>query len=269
MSIIQLSEDNVSKSTSSIEPLTAWLNDQSRWKELFSIINTEDFSIESSSKIQTTSSPLPTQNSPNISGGYHPQTPSLSPDSTPGNDPKRKNNKSKKPLLLYFPFHNQTDISAGYRACCLFNRWLRFPHKIDLFHLAVSHISKLDLIIRASFSEHFYLRFFLPMLHRYFKIEEGDEWNKTEGTTTKTTATTLHNMTDEQISNFLKVMGDSALVQDFFRSVLDLLDFLEEGVNQFSGQRSRALSDLLYNEPQDTDPVPDTTSGDDEVFYTI
>jgi hypothetical protein len=106
------------------------------------------------------------------------------------------------------------------------------------------------------------------MLHRYFKIEEGDEWNKLEGTTT--TTTTLHNITDEQISNFLKVMGDTALAQDFFRSVLDLLDFFEEGVTQFSGQRSRSLSDLLYSEPQDTGPVPDTpSSGDDEVFYTI
>lgn len=109
------------------DPLLAWSATDKRWRELYNIVSSEQFISSSSSLSQSVT-------------------------------PTSKGVKTKRPLLLYFPFHNQPEVFGCYRAVLLMNRWTQnitrigtlllffFIHSITLHFLSKSFFSSLALI---------------------------------------------------------------------------------------------------------------------------
>ena len=81
--------------------------------------------------------------------------------------------KTRKPLLLFFPFHNNAEALGAYRASCLMTRWLSFPMCIQLFHLSISHLSTIPKLLRAAIADKLYCDCFLKLFFEYLKIEGG------------------------------------------------------------------------------------------------
>jgi len=117
-------------------PLLVWTRHDSRWKEILAIVADDVPSLKTApsqftAPSSSTSSPVPIRTK-NAKGAA--VTPSGNP--TPAT-------KSRRPLLLFFPFHNQPDVFGIYRSLFLMSRWCKSPSKLEIFHLSVSHLSQL------------------------------------------------------------------------------------------------------------------------------
>ena len=174
--------------SSSSAPLLIWRASEKRWRELLSVVTSEEFDS--------------------------PQQPSDSSSSA-----TKGKARSRRPLLLYFPFHNQPDISGGYRAAWLVNRWAANASRTELFQLAVSHLAQLPMHIRGALAERLYCRALLPHLSGYLRIEEG---------TAHTGQPCAQVASGEATGKLLiAALTDPKHVRDFIRAALDLLDFAE------------------------------------------
>lgn len=141
---------NAPRSTSSSDGLGALLAwgpvADARWKELVAVAEAEDAMSQDSHSTSRSSS-------------------------TGGNSVKKI--KRRRPLLLFFPSHNQATPLAAYRAFSLVNRWYRKPKKVEMLSLAATHLLSLPPMTRAAVCERVCTLFIMPLIRAYIELEEG------------------------------------------------------------------------------------------------
>lgn len=80
--------------------------------------------------------------------------------------------RRRKPLLLLFPLHNQSEPLSAYRGLILAERWAETPRAVDLLSASVSHLYPLPPATRSAVAEHICDRFLNPFIKSYLLLEE-------------------------------------------------------------------------------------------------
>lgn len=176
-----------------------------RWKELVTVAEAEDAFLQEAA-----------------SGGISsPRPPGVGGSSSKGS--KSKSGKGKirrrRPLLLFFPGHNQPGPLGAYRGMVLAERWSRRPKRVEILSLAGAHLLPIPPITRAAVSQRILLTVIFPLLRAYLDVEEGKLQK-------------VH--TTDVAQEFLIVMADPELVETLVQSVIELITFCLQGTSPTS-----------------------------------
>lgn len=160
-----------SKGSNPLPPLTAWGEvSDARWREFLHVAEVEDFLEENG----TSGAGLVPS-----TGGSSPRKPMSSPDVqgvaagavSPAAVPAKK--RRRRPLLLFFPLHNQPSSLGLHRSLLLAGRWAVSPQQLSLFTLTVNHLYQLPPLTRAAVAQDIAHRCLLPVIKGYLQLEEN------------------------------------------------------------------------------------------------
>jgi hypothetical protein len=175
-----------------------------RWKELVTVAEAEDAFLQEAAASSGMSSPR------------GPGVPSSS--SSKGSGKSRSGNKKirrRRPLLLFFPAHNQPGPLGAYRGMALAERWSRRPKRVEILSLAGAHLLPIPPITRAAVAQRILLTVIFPLLRAYLDVEEGKLQK-------------VH--TTDAAQEFLIVMADPELVETLVQSVIEFITFCLQGI---------------------------------------
>ena len=161
--------------------------------------------------------------------------------------------KRRKPILLYFPLHNQPVPLGAYRSLILAERWVRTPHIVELLSKTVSHVYTLPSLARGAVSEYICNHYVIPLIRNYLLMEEcavahGSNSGPTSpllplaSSTTNTSGRKDPSSLSKEDSRklpsqdlpkeFLQIIRNSHTnsekIREFIQSSLDLMSFIQE-----------------------------------------
>jgi hypothetical protein len=94
-----------------------------RWKELVAIVESEESSASSLDEKGSAEDATKSPSAASDSSKTKDSKPPLPTGASPAADPSAsKKVKKRRPILIFFPFHNQPDLLCAYRSLILANR---------------------------------------------------------------------------------------------------------------------------------------------------
>ena len=156
--------------------------------------------------------------------------------STSGKEIKKV--RRRRPLLLFFPTHNQPVPLAAYRACALADRWRKRPKRLEILSLAGAHLFPLPPVTRAAVSCHILVTVVFPLLREFLQIEERGGMGRSGLSAalsqpqlqtyaplskSKTSSSSSSFSGDVQVQELVVVLADTDLAEQFVHACLELL----------------------------------------------
>lgn len=80
--------------------------------------------------------------------------------------------RRRKPLLLYFPDHNNLDLLGAYRSILLAEKWVDRIDKMEMLALVCEHLFELSAAWRPVLALHIYTQYILPAIQLLVDLEE-------------------------------------------------------------------------------------------------
>lgn len=80
--------------------------------------------------------------------------------------------RRRKPLLLYFPDHNNIEALGAYRTIILAEKWADKIDKMETLALVCEHLCELPAVWRAVIALHVYTQFIIPVIQLLIDFEE-------------------------------------------------------------------------------------------------
>jgi hypothetical protein len=227
-------------SSASTEVLLAWgKTADKRWRDLLSLALTEDaihatasattatgasISANSASSANNTPAldamrrsvstvtPSGSNITNNNSGSPLPTTSSLASTANAGGvllqaPPPLK--RKRKPLLLYFPYHNHPVLLGAYRAVITASHWAQQPHKSDGLVVVCEHLFEIDKPWRGLVAYEIYMRYIFPVYQGLVCLEEENSGSLYFGTSQSTTSLSPSRKNTATNSNKPKATSDS------------------------------------------------------------
>ena len=180
--------------------------------------------------------------------------------------------RRRRPLLLFFPTHNQPVPLASYRSCALAERWKRRPKRLENLALAGAHLFPVPAVTRAAVAEHILTTTVFPLIKEYIQIEEGSgQQQKTfsntsispvssvaQGTSMVSNSPQMSGMVPlrpTEIQELVVVMAEAKMSEQFVRACIELLSATLktiEGSNHSHEEHSEMLSSDVYRRRSNT-----------------
>lgn len=223
-----LSQSNATIGSKPAEVLLAWgpIADK-RWRDLISVAMNEDAN-EKDEKLQPSSS---NSNKTNATAPGLPRTGS-----------HHLLRRRKKPLLLYFPDHNQQIPLSSYRAIIFAERWTTKLHQLDLLTLSIEHLNDLPSEWKAVVAHEIYLSHVFPVLQTLLSLEENSSENQS----------TLTQSNPQEIlwkSHMIAMMADPMLIKRFVQLIVDIIVLILPVLNEAGIGTNVAKNSLMAVDP--------------------